>query len=157
MKKLIDKSTEVVLIILMITLLFTVLWQVISRYLLNDPSAYTDELAGYLLIWMGLLGSAYVTGQKGHLAIDYFVLKMTAPNQTRVQIVVRVLIFLFSLIALVIGGLWLVFSRFNLEVTSAALSIPLGYIYLIIPVIGILICYYAISEILAITIKQKKL
>ncbi|WP_316931840.1 TRAP transporter small permease [Parabacteroides distasonis] len=46
------------------------LWQVLSRYILVSPSSVTDELAGYLLIWVGLLGAAYVSGKNEHLAID---------------------------------------------------------------------------------------
>jgi hypothetical protein len=54
----------------MIILVLDVLWQVVSRYLLSSPSSFTDELAGFLLIWVGFIGAAYTTGLKGHLAID---------------------------------------------------------------------------------------
>ena len=59
-RKIIDKMLESLLIILMAVLVIDVLWQVASRYLLTSPSSITDELAGFLLIWVGLLGAAYV-------------------------------------------------------------------------------------------------
>ena len=70
MRKIIDKGLELSLIFLMAFLVVDVLWQVLSRYILVSPSSVTDELAGYLLIWVGLLGAAYVSGKNEHLAID---------------------------------------------------------------------------------------
>ena len=58
MRKIIDKGLELSLIFLMAFLVVDVLWQVLSRYILVSPSSVTDELAGYLLIWVGLLGAA---------------------------------------------------------------------------------------------------
>ena len=57
MRKIIDKGLELSLIFLMAFLVVDVLWQVLSRYILVSPSSVTDELAGYLLIWVGLLGA----------------------------------------------------------------------------------------------------
>ena len=65
-----DRTLALIVSVLLTMLLFTVVWQVFSRYVLKDPSSYTDELARYLLIWVALLGAAYATGQKLHLAID---------------------------------------------------------------------------------------
>ncbi|HPR59552.1 MAG TPA: TRAP transporter small permease subunit, partial [Prolixibacteraceae bacterium] len=64
LRKKVDKVLEFVLIGLMIVLIADVSWQVISRYLLSAPSSFTDELAGYLLIWVGVLGAAYVAGKQ---------------------------------------------------------------------------------------------
>ena len=60
----IDKILYVFLAIIMAILVLDVLWQVASRYLFNSPSSFTDELAGFLLIWVGLLGAAYGTGTR---------------------------------------------------------------------------------------------
>ncbi|GAB1359158.1 hypothetical protein MASR1M31_09390 [Porphyromonadaceae bacterium] len=70
MRKSIDKVLGILLIVLMSVLIIDVMWQVISRYVLANPSSFTDEVAGYLLVWVGLLGAAYVAGKKDHLAID---------------------------------------------------------------------------------------
>lgn len=66
----IDKILENFVVGLMGILVIDVLWQVTSRYVLSSPSSFTDELAGFLLIWVGLFGSAYVAGKNEHLAID---------------------------------------------------------------------------------------
>ena len=146
MREKIDYLLERLLIFLMSVLVIDVLWQVFSRYVLNSPSAFTDEMAGFLLIWVGLLGAAYVSGKDEHLAIDFFAKKLSLPRQRIVQFLIYIFIFIFAGTVLLIGGVWLVYTRFILEVNSSALSIPLGYVYLALPISGVLIMYYVSSD-----------
>ena len=89
-----NRVLEVFLVILMSVLVIDVLWQVFSRYLLSSPSSFTDELAGFLLIWVGLLGAAYVAGRKEHLAIDILIQKSPPERQRKLQYLIHSLIFL---------------------------------------------------------------
>ena len=72
LRSLIDSVLEKILISIMSLMVINVLWQVFSRYILSDPSSFTDELARYLMIWLGVLGAAYVAGKGNHVAITYF-------------------------------------------------------------------------------------
>ena len=142
LKSKVDKVIEYSLVILMALMVFNVLWQVFTRFIMNDPSSFTDELARYLLIWLGLLGAGYVTGQKMHLAIDYLLSK-TKPNvKSKLEYVINISIFLFALFVMVIGGVNLVSLTLYLEQISAALQIQLGYIYIVLPLSGLLIMFY---------------
>lgn len=142
LKSKVDKVVEYSLVILMALMVFNVLWQVFTRFILNDPSSFTDELARYLLIWLGLLGAGYVTGQKMHLAIDYL-LNKTKPNvKSKLEYVINISIFLFAFFAMVIGGINLVSLTLYLEQISAALQIQLGYVYIVLPLSGVLIMFY---------------
>ncbi len=147
MRKKVDKYLEWCLVALMAILVIDVLWQVTSRYVLASPSSFTDELAGFLLIWVGLLGSAYLTGKNEHLAIDLLLQKSSEERQKKLMLIINLLIGLFSLSVLVLGGAWLVYTRFYLNVNSAALRIPLGYVYSVLPLGGIIIIYYVIDNI----------
>lgn len=149
MRKLVDKCLERLLMGLMALLVVDVLWQVLSRYVLASPSSFTDELAGFLLIWVGLLGAAYVTGQEGHLAIDLLVRKADAAWQRRLRALSYLVIALFAVAVMIVGGSWLVYTRFNLGVTSASLQVNLGYVYLVLPLSGLLTAYYAIDSLYA--------
>lgn len=149
MRKLVDKCLERLLMGLMALLVVDVLWQVLSRYVLASPSSFTDELAGFLLIWVGLLGAAYVTGQEGHLAIDLLVRKADAAWQRRLRALSYLVIALFAVAAMIVGGSWLVYTRFYLGVTSASLQVNLGYVYLVLPLSGLLTAYYAIDSLYA--------
>ncbi|MBX2945054.1 MAG: TRAP transporter small permease [Cyclobacteriaceae bacterium] len=141
-----DKYLEWTLVVLMSLLVVDVLWQVISRYVLTAPSSFTDELAGFLLIWVGLLGSAYVTGKNEHLAIDMLLQRSGEKRQRILRLIIHILIAVFALFVLIIGGAWLVYTRFYLNVNSAALRIPLGYVYLILPLSGLIVLYYTLDN-----------
>lgn len=147
----IDQVISWMLIVLMGLMVVNVSWQVASRYLLNNPSSFTDELARYMLIWIGMLGAAYVAGKNEHLAIDYFQGKLSSENRVSIQIVIRLLILAFALLTMVIGGANLVYITFILDQTSAALRIPLAYVYGIIPLSGLLVIFYQILDIRKLT------
>jgi TRAP-type C4-dicarboxylate transport system permease small subunit len=154
MRKNIDRVIEIMLIALMSILVIDVLWQVISRYLLTSPSSFTDELAGYLLIWVGLLGAAYVTGKREHLAIDLMLRKAKPARKKALELFIQIVIIAFAIFVLITGGSWLMYTRFALEVKSAALELPLGYVYIILPFSGLLIAYYSLDNTIQ-TIKNK--
>jgi len=139
-----NRVLEVFLVILMSVLVLDVLWQVFSRYLLSSPSSFTDELAGFLLIWVGVLGAAYVAGRQEHLAIDILIQRSSQNRQRNLRFIIHSLILLFALGVMVIGGASLVYSRFVLDVKSAALQLPLGYVYSVLPISGAIIVYYEI-------------
>jgi len=147
-RKRIDLFLEKILVFLLGILLIDVLWQVASRYFFASPSPFTDEMAGFLLIWVGILGAAYVTGKHEHLAIDLLLQKAGSSRKRVLLITIPVFICCFAMIVMVVGGFWLVYTRFALNVHSAAMELPLGFVYLIIPVSGLLISYYAIDDIL---------
>ncbi len=149
-----DKILEIALVFFMSILVIDVLWQVASRYILSSPSSFTDELAGFLLIWVGLLGAAYVAGKNEHLAIDLLIQRSGPKRKKRLEISISILIILFGLLVMVIGGSWLVFTRFLLEVKSAALELPLGAVYIVVPISGLLIVYYNIDNLLK-TLRSK--
>ncbi len=143
----IDKALAWFLIALMGFAVLNVLWQVFTRWALQDPSSYTEELARYLLIWIGLLGSAYAVGKKLHLAIDLVPMKLQGRSRRTLEITIEALIFVFALAVLVGGGTRLVVLMLRFGQTSAALGVPLGVVYLVIPLSGLLIMMYAGVEI----------
>jgi TRAP-type C4-dicarboxylate transport system permease small subunit len=145
-RQIIDKTLEWVLVFFMSILVLDVLWQVISRYVMNSPSSFTDELAGFLLIWVGLLGATYVAGKREHLAIDLMLQRSSPKKKYILEMIISTVIILFAITVMIVGGIWLVYTRFYLSVKSAALGLPLGVVYLVLPVSGILITYFDIDN-----------
>jgi TRAP-type C4-dicarboxylate transport system permease small subunit len=56
----------------------------------------------------------------------------------------QVVILIFVISVLIIGGSRLVFVTLFLEQTSAALNIPLGYVYSVLPISGFIMILYCI-------------
>lgn len=133
---------------LMALMLLSVVWQVFTRYVLGEASDFTDELARYLLIWIGTLGAAYISGKKMHLAIDLLPDKLSGKANYRLNVVINLFVIIFALFVMVVGGSRLVYITFTLEQTSATLQIPLAYVYSILPLSGLLIIYYKVIDIL---------
>ena len=147
MRKIIDKITRGTLISLMGMLVISVVWQVFSRYILNAPSTFTDELARFFLIWVSLLGVAYLSGQNAHISIDVLLEKLRPASKFRLQLLIHSIIILFVLFVLVIGGGKLVYITHTYTQLTPTLQIPMAYIYLIGPICGLLIMYYKLSDI----------
>lgn len=148
MRQKIDKSIETLLIIIMSLMVVNVLWQVFTRFVMNSPSSFTDELARYLMIWVGVLGAAYISGKNMHVAIDVISNKLNKKKQKILNVFVHIIVLLFSLTVLVIGGLRLVYITTVLDQTSPALHIPLAIVYAVIPLSGFLIIYYKVNDII---------
>jgi len=144
----IDKILANALIVIMSVMVVNVLWQVFTRYIMGDPSSFTDELARYLMIWIGVLGAAYVSGKNMHVAIDVLPRKFSKPTQKKITRFVNILIIVFVFTALIIGGLNLVYITFTLDQRSPSLQIPLAVVYMVLPLSGALIIFYKSSDML---------
>ncbi len=143
----INMVLEPVLSVLLSVLVIDVLWQVASRYILANPSSITDELAGFLLVWIGLLGAAYCFGRGEHLAVDIIHQYISPKAKHRLDIFINIVVILFAATVMVIGGVWLVSTRLSLGVTSPALMVNLGYVYAVLPLSGVLTLYFACDNV----------
>lgn len=154
MRNFIDKFLERTVLLVLCIMLLSVIWQVFSRYVLRAPSTLTDEISSYALIWFGLLGAAYASGKNLHLAIDLLPEKLVQEKVKLFNGTVYLSVVVFALLVMVIGGIRLVQLSFQFEQTSATLEIPLGFIYMVVPFSGLLICYYSLDTFI-LTLKTK--
>jgi TRAP-type C4-dicarboxylate transport system permease small subunit len=145
MKSTIDKYLAYLLVFLMAIITLDVLWGVFTRYALGSQAGWTEELARYLLIWIGMLGTAYASGQKMHLAIDLLSPKLSPQAQAKLSVFINILIAGFALMAMVIGGLRLMYITHTLGQTSAAMRAPMALVYAAIPLAGALVVFYKIN------------
>ena len=142
-----DKVIELLLVSILSAMVINVLWQIITRYFSASPSSFSDELARYLMIWLGLIGSAYVSGKKEHVSIDYFLKKLNHKKRVLLNRLIDFIILFFAFFVMIIGGGHLVFVTIKLEQLSPSLQIPLGFVYSVIPLSGLIIIFYQISNI----------
>lgn len=148
MREQVDNVIKNFLVFLMSFMLFNVVWQVFSRYILGAPSTFTEELARFLLIWISLLGGAYASGQRMHLAINLLPNQLSKDGKRKLSMFISLVVILFALLAMIIGGGRLVYITYVLGQSSSALGIPMSYVYSIVPLSGLLIIYYEILEII---------
>lgn len=130
------------LVVIMGFMVINVLWQVFTRFILADPSSFTDELARFLMIWLGVLGAAYASGKNLHVAIDVIPMRSSSLRRKRMNIIVDIVIILFVFAAFIIGGSRLIYISIVLGQLSPSLQIPMAFVYGVIPLSGILIVFF---------------
>ncbi len=145
--KTLDKLLAGTLIIAMTSILLTVIWQVVSRYILQDPASVTEELSRFFLIWIGILGAAYAYRQHAHLGFNLLVERQSPVVKRVLLTLVEVFVITFCALVMVYGGTELVMLTLELDQISAALGIKMGLIYLVLPLSGGLIVIYSIVNI----------
>lgn len=143
-KKILDRSLEFLVMVVVAVLVVDVLWQVFTRFILKSPSTWTEELAVFMLIWVSLLGAAVALNRGAHLGIDYFVGKLSEKKRLYTEVFAFLCIAAFSLCVMVIGGITLVINTLKLGQMSPALSIEIGYVYLAVPISGFFLLLYSV-------------
>lgn len=142
-----DRILAVFLMILMAAIVVDVTWQVLSRFIVGNPSSVTEEIARFLLIWIGLLGAAYAFRTHAHLGLDLVTSQLPMQKRVLAEVASQMVSFLFAALVMVYGGIKLVSLQLELGQTSAALQVRMGYVYMVIPLAGVLICIYAIDNV----------
>ena len=131
------------LIFLMGFMVLVVTWQIFTRFILNDPSIYSEEIAGFLLIWIGMLGSTYALLKRSHIGIDIITKNLSGREKNISELFIYFVIILFALSVLVFGGCRLVYITFSLNQISPALGIKMAYVYCVVPISGIIMIIYS--------------
>mgnify|MGYP002794549601 CR=1 FL=1 len=114
-----------------------VLYQVFTRYVLNSPAAFTEELVRYFLIWTGFVGAAYAFSTRQHMALVLVRDKLNPSSRKVLMAVIDLLILAFAVFVITIGGAKLAISASR--EFSALLGIPRSLVYSIAPISGVFI------------------
>ena len=148
LNNLLIKALEITVMLVTALLVLDVLWGVFTRYVMNNQSPWTEELARMLLIWVSLLGASIGFIRKSHLGVDYFVGKLSDKMQMLGQIVVYLLVAVFVSFAMIYGGSMLVSSTLAKGQPLQALHFEKGYVYLVVPISGFFIVIFSIETII---------
>ena len=149
----IDGVFRVLLALLLAVMVLCVTWQIVSRYVLADPSPWTEELARFLLIWIGLLGGAFAYHKKMHLGLDLISERLNQRGKVIHEKFVHIVVIVFSATVLVGGGYSVVQLTYELNQYSAALGVPMFLIYCSLPISGLMLIFYAVVALLEAILK----
>ena len=144
--KVIDKVIKYFLVVLMVVLSALGVFQVVGRVIGVIP-AWTEEAIRFLFIWASCVGAAIGIKEHIHIGIDVLVNLLPHLGRQICAILVQVLLIAFD-IFLIKYGFDLVSN--TMMQPSPALRLPMGYVYLAIPVMGILGIWYGVLEIIRI-------
>lgn len=151
--KVLNKILETVLAILVAVMVIGCFWQVFTRFVLNNPSKYTEELLRYLLIWMTMLGVPYAYGKNSHLSINLAIKTFTEKGKLMTNIGIELLVLFLSVFVMIIGG-WMVMTNSAGQI-SPAMHMPMQLYYAGVPLGGVLMVFYGLNRLVG-CLKQWK-
>ena len=76
LRKILDRILNVLAGVSFLAMVALTCWQVFTRYILKNPSSWSEEMVSYLFGWMALLGASIVVGERGHMNIPILVDRM---------------------------------------------------------------------------------
>ena len=128
--------------ILLFLILMSTFYQVVSRYFLNFPLSWSEEVSRYLLIWMAMIGSAMALRKNEHVFIQTFVNRLSPARRKIVRYLNYFVISSVLSVILYYGFTFAVFNRTQysasihwLSLFWACIALPLGAALMLVYVI----------------------
>ena len=134
---------EFVLVCLLLTLCADIFVGVFSRYVVGRTMPWYDEVARYLFIWMCFLAAAVAVRRRAHFGVNILVARFSAGGQRGARFVCWALVMAYA-VFITAQGLRVMEGVSVQE--SPALGLTLSWVFLAIPVHGILTFLYAASH-----------
>ena len=141
-KNVLNKILEILGTVTLGIMTILVVYQVITRYVFNAPSPFSEALSQYLFVWMIMFGSAYGYGSREHLTIDLLKDKFSPKLNMIVEVIANVCLFAFILLVCVYGGWKYTASQVNR--IDPSLHISMAILYTSVPFTGVITLYYAV-------------
>ena len=103
--------------------------------------AWSEELTRYLMVWATFLGASCMYRRSGHISVTFIQDLFPHVGRQVMQVCCHLLCGAFCIAAVIYG---LEYMSLQSRQLSAALRIPMSWVYLAIPVgCGIIVCYVA--------------
>ena len=154
LKNTLDVALRWLCVVLFAALVLVVVWQVFSRQVLDSPSGWSEELAKYVFVWLSLFGAALVFGERGHIVVDIAITRAPAAAQRVVGMLMQLAILAFAGLVLIYGGTMLATNTWSIAV--AGLPADVGPLYLALPISGVLIAFYTVYHLVAISTRAER-
>lgn len=131
------KITEVITISGLIGIWLILMYQVVMRFVFNNPPVWSEELSMSLIIWVCFFGVSYGVRHRMHIRMTTFV-KHLPPKAQKMLAILMDIIMLGAVIYLMPNAWGYFLSR--CPVISTTMGISCGFVYVCIPVgLGLLI------------------
>lgn len=127
------------LIVLLAAMSVIIFANVALRYLTNASIEWAEEVARHMMIWLTFIGSGMVMRYGGHIAVENLQDAFPRPVGQAIRVLVAILLMAFFVMMTWVG--WQYTQRAMFQLTAAT-QIPFGYIYMAIPVGGLLLCIH---------------
>lgn len=132
------------LALMMMVIAALTFYQVVMRYLFNRAPSWSEELVRFLFIWCSFVAAAIGIKEHIHIGVDVFVNLLPKKWVPLVEILVNFGIIVFSIYMIYFG--WGVTVMAHSQ-PSPAMGLPMSWVYLSIPIMGLMLLLYCSLEI----------
>lgn len=129
---------------LLIEMVAVIFFQVVSRYCFGVAHFWAEEMAVFSMIWLVFLGSVIAESRSDHTRITFFV-NLLPPKLTAYVNSISDLLCIIFLAVLTIKSNGVI--SIAMKNISTGVRIPMGIVYLSLPVGGILMILYFFADI----------
>jgi TRAP-type C4-dicarboxylate transport system permease small subunit len=144
---LVDSLFEYLSLGFLLVMIVIVCWQVFSRYALSTSPYWSEEVTLILMVWVGFLGTAIGFREKLHIGLEFLFVRFPQVAQRWLARAIYALSFLFGLYLVIQGWLFTVLTSNS---TLAATQLPSSVVYAVMPVSGLMICFYTALQLFGI-------
>jgi TRAP-type C4-dicarboxylate transport system permease small subunit len=131
-----------------VVLVIDVLWGVLTRYAFGHQAPWSEEVARLLLIWLSMLGTALAYVHRSHLGVDVLLLALAQPARQIAYVTIHLLVLTFAVGVMVYGGSALFLERMDAGQVMSTLPMRKAWMYLAVPVSGLLMTVFAVDAII---------
>ncbi|WP_025730686.1 TRAP transporter small permease [Atopobacter phocae] len=135
-RKLIQKILSFINVLIFLGITIIGLMQVTSRYIFNNPSAWTEEVLTYGFTWLALFAATLVVTKREHMRLTFVIDKFNNKWRMIIEVINELLVMSFAILIFIVGGSLIM--KLTLSQITPALQMPIGAFYAILPISGIL-------------------
>lgn len=111
---------------LLIAVFAMIIFQVFTRYVLDMPLPWSEEVARLLVVWLTFIGAGFVASRNAHIAVDVLAVYLPKRIATASQIFAMLIVVAASAY-MIVAGISLMVLTGPLKMTASSLPMPLLY------------------------------
>ncbi len=132
-RKFIDNFEEYFVVWTMAVMTILVFVQVVMRYVFSNSLSWSEELARFIFMWVSWIGASYAVKERTHFRVEMFADMMKGEKRKRFELVILIVWFIFCVFMAFIGTRLIIFLMETGQI-SAAMEIPMSWVYASVPV-----------------------
>lgn len=139
----INKALDIFAVLLLSFIFLLIIVQVVMRYVFNSPLVWSEELARYTMVWLAFIGSVIAMRNGEHIDITVVVNALPVRIKHHVIIISKVISTIFLVMLIYLGFQMVIL---NSSQTSPANNIPMGLVYLCIPLSALGMLFFNLTH-----------
>lgn len=147
----VDRGATFLAVVVLVAMTAVTTLQIVCRFFFTALS-WSEELSRYLMIWLTFLGASMGVKRGAHIAVTFAVSPLAPKWRQGLALLVQVLALYFFFLVTYYG--WRLMNLQAFQV-SAGLGVSMRYVYVSLPVGGLLCAVHILAEILQLLAGEK--